>query len=289
MSEIEKPSDVAALAVQLLSAYLSNNSVPSEDLAALIRSTKAALTEDAPVPAEPETTSHTPAVSVRKSLASPDHIISLIDGKAYKVLKRHLATHGLTPDSYRERYNLPASYPMVAPTFAAHRRAIAEKIGLGSRKPVAAPVAEAKPAVEATASPAAGKVKAKPQAKAAKAPAPTPAPAAEAKATPKRAAKSVTAKGPKPAVAKPKADSEAGGTVTAAAPATAKAPKPRGKLGLFGKADAKAEPTPKVSAKSEEAAPASTATPATPKPVKQKRMARAPKAVSAQAAVEEAK
>lgn len=133
MSEVENQTDVAALTVQLLSAYLANNTVPSDDLAALIRSTRAALTETEAEPVEDEAPTHTPAVSVRKSLASPDHIISLIDGKPYKVLKRHLATHGLTPTTYRERYNLPASYPMVAPSFAAHRRAIAEKIGLGRK------------------------------------------------------------------------------------------------------------------------------------------------------------
>jgi predicted transcriptional regulator len=138
MSETDPTSDVAALTVQLLSAYLANNTVASDDLADLIRTTRAALTEDAvvddPAP-EPET--FTPAVSVRKSLASPEHIISLIDGKPYKTLKRHLSSHGLTPDTYRSRYNLPATYPMVAPDYAAHRRAVAQKIGLGSRKPAA--------------------------------------------------------------------------------------------------------------------------------------------------------
>ncbi len=82
--------------------------------------------------AEP-TDVHTPAVSVRKSLANPEHLISLIDGKPYKTLKRHLTRHGLTPETYRNRYNLPPGYPMVAPAFAEKRRAIAEAIGLGRR------------------------------------------------------------------------------------------------------------------------------------------------------------
>ncbi|VWX47203.1 MucR family transcriptional regulator [Novosphingobium sp. 9U] len=135
MSETEQPSDVAALTVQLLSAYLANNSVESGELADLIRTTRAALTGevDAAEPVEAET--FTPAVSVRKSLASSEHILSLIDGRPYKTLKRHLASHGLTPDTYRARYNLPASYPMVAPDYAAHRRAVAQKVGLGTRKP----------------------------------------------------------------------------------------------------------------------------------------------------------
>ncbi len=74
------------------------------------------------------------AVTPRKSLASPDHIISMIDGKPYKTLRRHLATNGMTPAEYRERYNLKADYPMVAPTYSESRRAMAKKIGLG-RKP----------------------------------------------------------------------------------------------------------------------------------------------------------
>lgn len=73
----------------------------------------------------------TPAVTVRKSLASKDHIISMIDGKPYKTLKRHLGGHGLTPAQYRERYGLKADYPMVAQNYAEMRRGLAKKIGLG--------------------------------------------------------------------------------------------------------------------------------------------------------------
>jgi predicted transcriptional regulator len=80
------------------------------------------------------TNEYTPAVSVRKSLASKDHIISMIDGKPYKTLRRHLAGHGLTPQEYRERYGLKSDYPMVAESYSEARRAMAKKIGLG-RKP----------------------------------------------------------------------------------------------------------------------------------------------------------
>ena len=73
-------------------------------------------------------------MTVRKSLASRDHIISLIDGKPYKTLRRHLAGHGLTPDDYRERYGLKADYPMVAPGYAEVRRDISKKIGLGRKR-----------------------------------------------------------------------------------------------------------------------------------------------------------
>lgn len=134
MPEDEKTPEVAALTVQLLSAYLSNNTVAPETIAELIRSTKSALIEDVAAPAAAEESqTYTPAVTARKSLSSPDHILSMIDGKAYKLLKRHLNTHGLTPEQYRERYNLPSTYPMVAPSFAAKRREIAQQIGLGSR------------------------------------------------------------------------------------------------------------------------------------------------------------
>ncbi len=130
----ETQSDITALTVQLLSAFVSNNTVSSEGLSDLIKSTRAALTETPTALAEePAAETFAPAVSVRKSLSSPDHIISLIDGKPYKTLKRHLATRGLTPDQYRERYNLPKSYPLVAPSYSEARRAVAEKLGLGKK------------------------------------------------------------------------------------------------------------------------------------------------------------
>jgi predicted transcriptional regulator len=80
-----------------------------------------------------ETVEHVGAVSPRKSLADPAHIISMIDGKPYKTLRRHLTTHGMTPEQYRERYNLKADYPMVAPNYSESRRAMAKKIGLGTK------------------------------------------------------------------------------------------------------------------------------------------------------------
>ncbi|MGV6874784.1 MucR family transcriptional regulator [Pseudochelatococcus sp. B33] len=144
MSEPEKP-DLTALTVQLLSAYVGNNAVPSNELAELIRATRAALSgDDKPaVPPQPE---YIPAVSVRTSLASRDHIISLIDGKPYKSLKRHLATHGLTPADYRSRYNLPDDYPLVAPNYSQQRREVAKLQGLGRRKTETAPPPPEEPA-----------------------------------------------------------------------------------------------------------------------------------------------
>ncbi len=94
-----------------------------------------------------EVKEYTPAVTARKSLANPDVIISMLDGKPYKTLRRHLATNGMTPAEYRERYGLKADYPMVAATYSESRRAMAKRIGLG-RKPgqTDAVKADAKPA-----------------------------------------------------------------------------------------------------------------------------------------------
>ncbi|OHD03804.1 MAG: hypothetical protein A2095_05380 [Sphingomonadales bacterium GWF1_63_6] len=124
--------------------------VPSADLAGLIQSTRAALVaQTSSVEAEP-VPEYTPAVSVRKSLASREHLISLIDGRPYKTLKRHLASHGLTPAQYRERYGLASTYPMVAPAYSEQRREVAQRLGLGQRgtaaKAAAASAANVSPA-----------------------------------------------------------------------------------------------------------------------------------------------
>lgn len=132
MSEADKP-DLTALTVQLLSSYVANNAVPNDALADLIRTTKAALAEDGKVEAVPEATV-VPAVSAKASLASKDHIVSMIDGKPYKTLKRHLSGHGLTPEDYRARFKLPADYPMVAPNYSEQRRRVAKELGLGRKK-----------------------------------------------------------------------------------------------------------------------------------------------------------
>ncbi|MEJ7928058.1 MucR family transcriptional regulator [Sphingobium sp. AN641] len=138
MSDVVKP-DLTTLTVDLLAAYVTNNSIPSEDLAKLIEATHAALaatlTGSSPTP---EVQQYVPAVSVKKSLASRDYLVSMIDGKPYKTLKRHITSHGLTEAEYKERYKLPSNYPMVAPSYSDLRRAAAARIGLGRRP---APVA----------------------------------------------------------------------------------------------------------------------------------------------------
>jgi predicted transcriptional regulator len=86
-----------------------------------------------------------PAATVRKSLASKDHIISMIDGKTYKTLRRHLSTHGLTDVQYRERYNLRPDYPMVSENYSLARREMTQKIGLGRKGRGGTPTPEPTP------------------------------------------------------------------------------------------------------------------------------------------------
>lgn len=131
------------LATELTIAWLGNenNRVSPQDVPAFLRTMHATLNElsgKAAQAAEASdannvTAEYTPAVSVRKSLASRDHIISMIDGKPYRTLRRHLSTNGLTPEEYRARYNLKADYPMVAPSYSEARRSMAKSIGLGSK------------------------------------------------------------------------------------------------------------------------------------------------------------
>ncbi len=134
------------LAAELTMAWLSNPNTRAgaEDVPAFLKSMHEAVS--ALVPASPVSApvaeavpEHVPAVTVRKSLASKDHIISLIDGKPYRTLRRHLSSNGLTPDEYRERYGLKADYPMVAESYSEARRAMAKSIGLGRKPGQAAP------------------------------------------------------------------------------------------------------------------------------------------------------
>lgn len=146
--ENTKPeADLIELTTDIVAAYVSNNPVPAGELPRLIAEIHAAITGVAAgaVPQQAEE-KLVPAISVRKSV-TPDFMICLEDGKKFKSLKRHLATHhGLTPDEYRQKWNLPADYPMVAPTYSAARSAMAKSFGLG-RKPAPAPE-PAKPAAK---------------------------------------------------------------------------------------------------------------------------------------------
>ncbi len=123
------------LAADIVSAYVSNNSVPTSELPALIGDIHAALmrvSTGAPVPVVVE--AQKPAISPKKSISS-DYLICLEDGKKFKSLKRHLRTHyNLSPEEYREKWNLGADYPMVAPNYAMARSNLAKKMGLGQQR-----------------------------------------------------------------------------------------------------------------------------------------------------------
>jgi predicted transcriptional regulator len=125
--------DLIELAADIVSAYVANNSTPASELPSLIQSVHVALTRLASGMAEPapdEVYEKATPAQIRKSV-TPSGIISFLDGRTYKTLKRHLTGHGLDPHSYRQRYGLPADYPMVAPDYAAQRSALAKSIGLG--------------------------------------------------------------------------------------------------------------------------------------------------------------
>jgi predicted transcriptional regulator len=134
MNTTEVPAQFIELATDIVSAYVSNNSVGAGDLPTLIKDVYGALSRvtngDAAAPAE----AAKPAVPVKKSI-TPDYIICLEDGKQFKSLKRHLRTqYGLSPEQYREKWNLGPDYPMVAPNYAAARSKLAKQMGLGQQR-----------------------------------------------------------------------------------------------------------------------------------------------------------
>jgi predicted transcriptional regulator len=146
------------LATELTIAWLSNPNTraSADEVPSFLNRMHQAVATLTSAPEAEESQSqveYTPAVSVRKSLASKDHIISMIDGKPYKTLRRHLARHGLTPEQYRERFGLRSDYPMVSEKYSQVRRDMAKKIGLGrkaggagaSAAPAAPEAREAKP------------------------------------------------------------------------------------------------------------------------------------------------
>ena len=131
MNDNSSHAELLELTSEIVAAHLSNNTLPISDLPQLIRDiykTLASVGDGQTVKERPQ-----PAISVKKSV-SPDFIICLEDGKKLKMLKRHLKTaYNMTPEEYRERWNLPRDYPMVAPNYAKHRSSLAKKIGLGTK------------------------------------------------------------------------------------------------------------------------------------------------------------
>ena len=131
MSDEIDRGELLALTTEIVASHVSNNDVPVSELPQLIKQiygTLSGLSSEADALAAPQ-----PAVSIKKSV-TPDYIVCLEDGKKLKMLKRHLMTsYKLTPDQYRQRWGLPADYPMVAPNYALQRSQLAKKIGLGTR------------------------------------------------------------------------------------------------------------------------------------------------------------
>ena len=141
MSEQPNTPNYIELAADLVSAFVSKNSIPAAELPALIGSVHQALTKVANGTSEPAVEApKAPAVSVKKSV-QPDYIICLEDGKRFKSLKRHLRTvYDLTPDQYRAKWGLAHDYPMVAPNYAAARSELAKQFGLGARRKKPEPI-----------------------------------------------------------------------------------------------------------------------------------------------------
>ena len=130
---LELQETLITLTADIVAAHVSNNSVAVSDLPVLIANVHGALTGLGGAAPAPEVKQE-PAVSVRSSI-KPDYIVCLEDGKKLKMLKRHLMTHyQMTPEQYRAKWNLPADYPMVAPSYAEQRRTLAKKIGLGTKR-----------------------------------------------------------------------------------------------------------------------------------------------------------
>ena len=128
------PGNYIELAAEIVAAYVSNNSVPVSDLPNLIQDVHSALVrvtagQVIPVPEAPK-----PAVPAKKSITN-EYIVCLEDGRKFKSLKRHLRTqYNLSPDQYREKWNLPPDYPMVAPNYAKARSNLAKQMGLGQQR-----------------------------------------------------------------------------------------------------------------------------------------------------------
>jgi predicted transcriptional regulator len=123
--------ELLRMTADVVAAYVSNNTLPTTQLAEVINAVYSSLRSLESQSAEPPTEPMKPAVPIRKSV-TPDFLVCLEDGKKLKMLKRHLrSTYNMTPDEYRAKWGLPADYPMVAPNYAEQRSEFAKKIGLG--------------------------------------------------------------------------------------------------------------------------------------------------------------
>jgi predicted transcriptional regulator len=134
MNDTTATGNYIELTAEIVSAYVSNNTVPAAEISGLISQVHAALTRVSGKPGDAPAEPLKPAVSVKKSI-TPEHIVCLEDGKKFKSLKRHLRTqYNMTPEQYREKWGLSADYPMVAPNYAAARSQLAKQMGLGQQR-----------------------------------------------------------------------------------------------------------------------------------------------------------
>lgn len=148
-NDLDTSISVAELATELTVAWLgsSHNRVNADDVpaSAKIYDTLAAISSGIVAEEVAPQDEYAPAVSVRKSLASREHIISMINGKPYRTLRRHLTTHDLPPDDYRKRYGLKVDYPMVAPAYSESGSEMVKTNGLGRKVGEKASVKAPKP------------------------------------------------------------------------------------------------------------------------------------------------
>jgi predicted transcriptional regulator len=134
MSEASDPENYIEFAADIISAYVSNNSVPASDLPALISDVHSALLRVNNGVATPAAEAPKPAISAKKSVTN-EFIVCLEDGRKFKSLKRHLRTqYNMSPDEYREKWGLAPDYPMVAPSYAKARSTLAKQMGLGQQR-----------------------------------------------------------------------------------------------------------------------------------------------------------
>lgn len=130
---MQEPNELIELTAQIVEAYVEGTKVDHNEIPALIRETYAMLARLGQDGEPEEEAKPEGAITARKSLAKPDHILSMIDGKPYKTLKRHISKHGYTPESYRETFGLPTNYPMVSRAYSARRSEMAKQNGLGNK------------------------------------------------------------------------------------------------------------------------------------------------------------
>jgi len=134
MSDDPASGNFIDLTAQIVSAYVSNNTVPAGDIPGLIAQVHSALARVSGSAVESSNEPLKPAVSVKKSV-TPEYLVCLEDGKKFKSLKRHLRTqYNMTPEQYREKWSLSPDYPMVAPNYAAARSQLAKQMGLGQQR-----------------------------------------------------------------------------------------------------------------------------------------------------------